>query len=73
MDSHLEVLPTVSILTTRGLAGGNAKELGGHTDGAGHLHLLVEGNALNIGAAYRIRNTSVSKTYPSPRASPWWK
>ncbi len=55
MDSHLEVLPRVGTLTARGLAGGDTEELGGHGHGSGDLHLLVEGDALNIGADYRIR------------------
>ena len=50
VDSHLEMLPAVGTLTARGLAGGDAQELGGHADRAGHLHLLIKGNALDIGA-----------------------
>lgn len=64
MDSHLEVLPAVGTLTARGLAGGDTQELGGHTDGTGHLHLLVEGNALDIGADYRVRGYYCEKSLP---------
>ena len=64
MDSHLEVLPRVGTLTARGLAGGDTEELGGHGHGSGHLHLLVEGDALNIGADYRISQRRDSGDVP---------
>ena len=73
MDSHLEVLPRVGTLTARGLASGDAEVLGGHTHGSGHLHLLVEGDALNIGADYWIRDNCGSKTYPFRGALPEWR
>ena len=64
VDSHLEMLPRVGTLTTRGLAGGDTEELGGHGHGSGHLHLLVEGDALNIGTDYGIRRRSDSGYVP---------
>ena len=50
VDAHLEAVPGVGTLTTGGLAGGDAKDLGGHADGAGHVELLVEGSLLEVGA-----------------------
>ena len=64
MDSHLEMLPAVGTLTARGLAGGDAQELGGHADGTGHLHLLIKGNALDIGAHYSVRPNGCKERLP---------
>lgn len=64
MDSHLEMLPAVGTLTARGLAGGDAQELGGHADGTGHLHLLIKGNALDIGAHYSVRQYGCKERLP---------
>ena len=50
MDSHLEVFPGVGTLSARGLTGGDAQDLGGHADGTRNLHLLAEGNALDLRA-----------------------
>ena len=50
MDSHLEVFPGVGTLSARGLAGGDAQDLGGHADRTRDLHLLAEGNALDLRA-----------------------
>ena len=64
MDSHLEMLPAVGTLTARGLAGGDAQELGGHADGTGHLYLLILGNALDIGAHYSVRHYGCKERLP---------
>ena len=64
VDSHLEMLPAVGTLTARGLAGGDAQELGGHADGTGHLHLLIKGNALDIGAHYSVRRRGYKERLP---------
>ena len=50
VDTHLESVPGVGTLTTGGLTGGDAKDLVGHADGAGHVELLVEGSLLEVGA-----------------------
>ena len=50
VDAHLEAVPGVGTLTTGGLTGGDAKDLGGHADGAGNVELLVEGSLLEVGA-----------------------
>ena len=55
MDSHFKMFPGVGTFTARGLTGGDAEDLGGHTDRAGDLDLLFDSNTLNIGAGYRIR------------------
>ena len=50
VDSHLEVFPGVGTLSARGLTGGDTQDLGGHADGTRNLHLLAEGNALDLRA-----------------------
>ena len=46
VDSHAETIPGLGTLTTRGFTGGDAKVLGGKTDGALDRDLLCLG-ALN--------------------------
>ena len=50
MDAHLEAIPGLGTLTTRRLAGGDAKDLGGHADGALDLDVLLLGS-LDEGSA----------------------
>lgn len=43
VDAHLETIPGLGTVTARGLAGGDAEDLGGETDGSLNLELLVLG------------------------------
>lgn len=45
VDAHLEAIPGLGALTTRGLTGGDTKGLGGHADWSLHLQLLVLGSS----------------------------
>ena len=54
VNSHFKMIPGVGTFTARGLTGGDTENLGGHTDGTGHLDLLINGNTLNISASYEI-------------------
>lgn len=70
MDSHFKMFPGVGTFTARGLTGGDAEDLGGHTDRTGDLDLLFNSNTLNIGAGYRIRPLTqhdIIKTYSFQR------
>ena len=44
VDAHLEAIPGLGALTTRGLAGGDTQNLGGHAHWATHLQLLLSGS-----------------------------
>ncbi|GMT29333.1 hypothetical protein PFISCL1PPCAC_20630, partial [Pristionchus fissidentatus] len=43
VNAHLVAVPGLGTLSARGLAGGDAKHLGGHADGALNLELLLLG------------------------------
>lgn len=43
MDAHLEAIPGLGTLTARGLASGDAEDLGGHADRASDLDVLALG------------------------------
>lgn len=43
VDAHLETIPGLGTVTARGLTGGDAKNLGGETDGSLNLELLILG------------------------------
>ena len=46
------MIPGVGTFTTRGLTGGDAEDLGGHTDRTRDLDVLIDSNTLDIGAGY---------------------
>lgn len=49
VDAHLEAIPGLGTFTTRGLAGGNTKSLGGHADRSLDLERLSLGVAHKVG------------------------
>ena len=63
VNSHFEMIPGVGTFTARGLTGGDAENLGGHTDGTSNLDLLINGNTLNISASYKISLLDTKATY----------
>ena len=65
VNSHFEMIPGVGTFTARGLTGGDAENLGGHTDGTSNLDLLIDSNTLNISASYsmnQIKSNSLFST-----------
>jgi len=50
VDPHLESVPGLGTLTTRSLTGGDAENLGGHTDGSLDLQLLLLGSPDEVAA-----------------------
>lgn len=50
VDLHLEAVPGLGTLTAGGLAGGDAEDLGGETDGALDTEVLVLGTLDQVGA-----------------------
>ena len=50
VDAHLEPVPGLGALTTRGLPGGDLQGLGGHPDGSLDLEVLLLGALDQVGA-----------------------
>ena len=50
VDAHLEAVIGVGTLTTRRLADKKLEDLGGHSDGARHLKILLKSLVLELGA-----------------------
>lgn len=53
VDAHLEAIIGVGTLTARGLSDHESENLGGHTDGAGHLEVTSDSLALQIGTHFK--------------------
>ena len=52
VDSHLEAIPGLGTLSTRGLTGGDAQNLGRHTHWSLDLQVLVLGSTDQIGTYF---------------------
>ena len=52
MNSHLQMLPGVSTFSTRGLASGDAEELGRHTHRSRNLDVLAQSETLDFRADF---------------------
>ncbi len=55
MNTHLEAIESVGTLSAGGLSDGQAKDLGGHANGALHAKLLVLGVSHELSANWRTK------------------